>query len=149
MLRPWSYLSIRLRKRRFIEIPGKRKEYGMRTLSTHRSHRDAANVAGNFRYRRRGKLVYQNGKVDGKGNIDSHSSIYNTVFGDENDKPTLHVWSATHIISDNRIPPKGQKEEHFVCLVPNDTKSPLKMKAVLHYRSAPQDVVDALLARSP
>ena len=92
-----------------------------------------------------GKLVYQNGKVDGKGNIDSHSSIYNTVFGDENDKPTLHVWSATHIISDNRIPPKGQKEEHFVCLVPNDTKSPLKMKAVLHYRSAPQDVVDALL----
>ena len=67
------------------------------------------------------------------------------MFGDENDKPTLHVWSATHIISDNRIPPKGQKEESFVCLVPNNTKSPLKINAVLHYRSAPQDVVDALL----
>ncbi|MBI2557467.1 MAG: cytochrome c family protein, partial [Planctomycetes bacterium] len=53
---------------------------------------------------------------------------------------------ATHIISDNRIPPKGQKEEHCVCLVPNDTKFPMKIKAVLHYRSAPQDVVDALLA---
>ncbi|HHT9160068.1 MAG TPA: multiheme c-type cytochrome, partial [Candidatus Brocadiaceae bacterium] len=82
---------------------------------------------------------------DEKGNINSNSTVYHTVFGDENDKPTLHVWSATHIISDNRIPPKGQKEEHFVCLVPTDAKSPLKTKAVLHYRSAPQDVVDALL----
>ena len=93
-----------------------------------------------------GKIVYQNGKVDEKGNIDSHSTVYHTVFGDESGKPTLHVWSATHIISDNRIPPKGQMEEHFVCLVPNDTKLPLKITSVLHYRSAPQDVVDALLA---
>jgi hypothetical protein len=92
-----------------------------------------------------GKIVYQNGKVDEKGNIDSHSTIYHTVFGDENGKPTLHVWSATHIISDNRIPPKGKKEEHFCCFLPNDVKPPLKIKAVLHYRSAPQDVVDALL----
>ena len=92
-----------------------------------------------------GKLVYQHGKVDEKGNINSNSTVYHTVFGDENGNPTLHVWSATHIISDNRIPPKGQKEEPFVCLVPNDAKSPLKIKAVLHYRSAPQDVVDALL----
>ena len=92
-----------------------------------------------------GKLVYQHGKVDEKGNIESHSTIYHTVFGDENGKPTLHVWSATHIISDNRIPPKGKKEESFVCLVPNDTKLPLKITTVLHYRSAPQDVVDALL----
>jgi len=83
--------------------------------------------------------------VDGKGNIDSHSSIYHTVFGDENGKPTLHVWTATHIISDNRIPPKGKKEEHFCCFLPSDVKPPLKIKAVLHYRSAPQDVVDALL----
>jgi len=87
----------------------------------------------------------QNGKVDEKGNIDSHSTIYHTVFGDESGKPTLHVWSATHVISDNRIPPKGQKEEHFVCLIPTYVKFPLKTKTVLHYRSAPQDVVDALL----
>lgn len=91
------------------------------------------------------KIVYQNGKVDEKGNVDPNATIYHTVFGDEKGEPTLHVWSATHIISDNRIPPKGQKEEHFVCLVPSDTKSPLKIKAVLHYRSAPQDVVDVLL----
>lgn len=92
-----------------------------------------------------GKLVYQHGKVDEKGNIKSNTTVYHTVFGDESGKQTLHVWAATHIISDNRIPPKGQKEEHFVCLIPNDTKFPLKIKAILNYRSAPQDVVDALL----
>ncbi len=91
------------------------------------------------------KIIYQSGKVDEKGNVDPNATIYHTVFGDENGKQTLHVWTATHIISDNRIPPKGQKEEHFVCLIPGDAKSPLKVKAVLHYRSAPQDVVDTLL----
>ncbi|TLD40206.1 MAG: cytochrome c family protein [Candidatus Jettenia ecosi] len=91
------------------------------------------------------KIVYQSGKVDEKGNIDPNATIYHTVFGDENGKQTLHVWAATHIISDNRIPPKGQKEEHFVCLIPGSAKSPLKVKAVLHYRSAPQDIVDTLL----
>ncbi|GAB63787.1 MAG: cytochrome c554 family protein [Candidatus Jettenia sp.] len=91
------------------------------------------------------KIIYQSGKVDEKGNVDPNATIYHTVFGDENGKQTLHVWTATHIISDNRIPPKGQKEEHFVCLIPGDAKSPLKVKAVLHYRSAPQDIVDTLL----
>lgn len=91
------------------------------------------------------KIIYQSGKVDEKGNIDPNATIYHTVFGNEKGEPTLHVWAATHIISDNRIPPKGEKEERFICLLPNDAKSPLKIKAVLHYRSAPQDVVDALL----
>ncbi len=92
-----------------------------------------------------GKMVYQSGMVDEKGNIDSNAAIYHTVFGNERGEPTLYVWSATHVISDNRIPPKGQKEEHFACLVPTGIKFPLKIKAILHYRSAPQDVVDALL----
>lgn len=92
-----------------------------------------------------GKTIFQSGKVDEKGNVDPNSTIYHTVFGDKNDQPTLHVWSATHIISDNRIPPKGKREEHIICLVPNDAKPPLKINAILHYRSAPQHVIDALL----
>jgi len=92
-----------------------------------------------------GKQIYQSGNADEKGDIDPNSTIYHTVFGDENDKPTLHVWAATHIISDNRIPPKGQKEEQFACIIPIDAKSPLKITAVLNYRSAPQHVVDELL----
>ena len=92
-----------------------------------------------------GKTVYQSGKVDDKGDIDPNATIYHTVFGNEQGEPTLHVWEATHIISDHRIPPKGQQVEHYACLVPPDTKLPLKVEVVLHYRSAPQDVVDGLL----
>ncbi len=92
-----------------------------------------------------GKILYQSGKVDEKGTVDPNTTIYHTVFGDKDGKPTLHVWSATQILSDNRVPPKGQKEENFVCLVPGDVNAPLKIKTVLYYRSAPQDVVDALM----
>ncbi len=92
-----------------------------------------------------GKYLYHSGKVDGKGVVDPNTPIYHTVFGDKDGKPTLHVWSATQILSDNRVPPKGQKEERYACAVPQDAKFPLKITAVLNYRSAPQEVVDALL----
>jgi hypothetical protein len=91
------------------------------------------------------ETLYHSGMVDGEGKIDPEATIYHTVFGDENGEPTLHVWAATHVISDNRVPPKGKKEEKFVCLLSDDMKSPLKIKAILNYRSAPQDVVNALL----
>ena len=92
-----------------------------------------------------GKLIYKVGDVDEKGNIDDTAVIYHTIFGNEKGEPTLHVWTATHVISDNRIPPKGKKEERFVCQIPTDIKPPLKVETVLQYRSAPQGVVDALL----
>ncbi|MCF6159113.1 MAG: cytochrome c family protein [wastewater metagenome] len=92
-----------------------------------------------------GKTIYRSGNVDEKGTIDPNATIYHTVFGNEKGEPTIHVWSATHVISDNRIPPKGKKEERFVCLIPNTTKSPLTIHVVLRYRSAPQDVIDMLL----
>jgi hypothetical protein len=92
-----------------------------------------------------GKLIYKVGDVDEKGKIDGNATVYHTVFGNEQGEPTLLVWTATHVISDNRIPPKGKKEERFVCQIPADIKPPLKVETVLQYRSAPQDVVDALL----
>jgi hypothetical protein len=55
------------------------------------------------------------------------------------------VWEADHIISDHRIPTKGQMVEKYAFLVPGDTKLPLQLKAVLHYRSAPQWLAVALL----
>ncbi len=84
-----------------------------------------------------GKLLFNRGSVDSEGNIDSEATIYHTVFGNEKGEPTVLVWEATHIISDNRVPPKGKKEEQFACLIPGDIKPPLKIKAVLNYRSAP------------
>ncbi|GAX60323.1 heme protein [Candidatus Scalindua japonica] len=92
-----------------------------------------------------GSLLFKRGGVDSKGNIDSVATIYHTVFGNEHGEPTVHVWEATHIISDNRVPPKGKKEEQFSLLIPEDIKLPLKIKAVLNYRSAPQYLVNDLL----
>ncbi|MDR4497117.1 MAG: cytochrome c family protein [Candidatus Scalindua sp.] len=92
-----------------------------------------------------GKLLFNRGGVDESGAIDPQATVYHTVFGNEKGEKTLHVWEATHIISDNRIPPKGKKEEYFAFVIPQDTKTPLKIKAVLNYRSAPQNVVDSLM----
>ena len=92
-----------------------------------------------------GKVLYQSGTVDEKGKIDSEATIYHTVFGNEKGEPTMLVWEATHIISDIRVPPKGKREEQFACLIPNDAKPPIKINAVLNYRSAPQHIVDELL----
>lgn len=92
-----------------------------------------------------GNPLYNSGAVDKEGKIDPEATIYHTVFGNEKGEPTLDVWEATHIISDNRVPPKGKKVEKFVCLVSNNVKLPIKINAVLNYRSAPQYVVNALL----
>ncbi len=92
-----------------------------------------------------GKVLYQSGTVDEKGKIDSEATIYHTVFGNEKGEPTMLVWEATHIISDIRVPPKGKREEQFACLIPNDAKPPIKINAILNYRSAPQHIVDELL----
>ena len=91
------------------------------------------------------KPLYNSGAVDAEGKIDPETTIYHTVFGNEKGEPTILVWEATHIISDIRVPPKGKREEHFACLIPNDVKPPLKINAILNYRSAPQYVVNKLL----
>ncbi|MEE9558123.1 MAG: multiheme c-type cytochrome [Candidatus Brocadiales bacterium] len=92
-----------------------------------------------------GKKVYHSGYLDGEGHLDEDAVVYHTVFGDKDGKPTLNVWEADHIISDHRIPTKGQMVEKYAFLVPRDTKLPLQLKAVLHYRSAPQWLAVALL----
>lgn len=92
-----------------------------------------------------GKSLYNSGTVDEEGKVDTNAIIYHTVFGNEKGEPTLRVWEATHVISDIRVPPKGKKEEQFTCLIPNDIKTPIKIKAILNYRSAPQYVVNTFL----
>ena len=92
-----------------------------------------------------GTLLFNRGGVDESGAIDPQATVYHTVFGNEKGEETLHVWEATHVISDNRISPKGKKEESFAFVIPQDIKAPIKIKAVLNYRSAPQYVVDSVL----
>ncbi|OHB91465.1 MAG: hypothetical protein A3I59_03330 [Planctomycetes bacterium RIFCSPLOWO2_02_FULL_50_16] len=92
-----------------------------------------------------GKQVYHSGYLDDKGHLDGDAVVYHTVFGDKDGKPTYKVWEADHIISDHRIPPRGQMVEKYAFLVPSDAKMPLQVKTVLHYRSAPQWLAVELL----
>ena len=92
-----------------------------------------------------GKNVYHSGKLDENGKIDEDAVIYHTVFGDKDGKPTYKVWEANLVISDYRIPPKGEMIEKYAFLAPRDAKLPLQVKAVLHYRSAPQWLAVELL----
>lgn len=85
-----------------------------------------------------GKKVYHSGYLDENGHLEEDTVIYHTIFGNEKGQPTHKIWEADHVISDYRIPPKGQRVERYAFLVPGDAKLPLQIKAVLHYRSAPQ-----------
>ncbi len=97
-----------------------------------------------------GKEVYHSGYLDEKGNLEEDAVIYHTVFGNKEGQPTYKVWEADYVISDYRIPPKGQMVEKYAFLVPDDAKLPLQVKTVLHYRSAPQWLAAELLGdRAP
>lgn len=94
-----------------------------------------------------GKTIFESGWVDKKGKLDPDATIYNTILGDKNGKPTLKVWWATQILSDNRIPPKKSKVETYSVPVPAGAKRPFRVVATLKYRGAPQELVDELLGK--
>ena len=51
---------------------------------------------------------------------------------------------ADHVLSDNRIPPKGSRTEQFSFLVPLTGILGYTIEAALRYRSAPQSLIDDL-----
>lgn len=96
-----------------------------------------------------GKIIYESGKLDEKGNVPEDARMYNTVYADKNGKPTEKVWEAEKILKDKRIPPKGHSIEEFEFSTGGPVKRPLHIHAELLYRSAPQHLVDKLLKDKP
>ncbi|MCC4769369.1 cytochrome c family protein [Methanosarcina sp. DH2] len=91
-----------------------------------------------------GRELYHSGALDSAGKIDSGATIYHTVFADSGGKPTVKLWEAESILSDNRIGPKGSVVEKHSFVMPENASNPISTKAVLHYRSAPQEHIDKL-----
>ncbi len=58
----------------------------------------------------------------------------------------IEVWTVTHIISDNRILPKGYGIAEYDFLIPSETKPPYTITAILKYWPFPQALVDSLLS---
>jgi len=96
-----------------------------------------------------GRVVYRSGDMDEAGNIKPGAVIYRSVLGKEGRamKPTLFLPEATQVLSDHRIRPQGFDMEEFTFTVPPDAKGPLKFRAVVRYRSAPQALVNDLLGK--
>ncbi len=94
-----------------------------------------------------GKVIFESGWLDKKGKIDPDATLYHTVLGTKDGKPTIKVWEATQILSDNRIPPKKSKVETYSVPVPRGAKKPFKVVVILKYRGAPQEVIDEVLGK--
>jgi hypothetical protein len=90
-----------------------------------------------------GREIYHSGSLDEKGRIDQ-ATVYHTVFADSEGNPTVKVWEAESVLSDNRIAPKESAVEKHSFSMPEDASNPLRTKAVLHYRSASQEHIDEL-----
>lgn len=91
-----------------------------------------------------GKEIYHSGALDEEGNIDPEATVYHTVFADSEGNPTVKVWEAESILSDNRIGPESSAVENHSFSMPQNASNPISVKAVLHYRSASQGHMDEL-----
>jgi len=96
-----------------------------------------------------GKVIFESGQLDKKGNIDGKAVIYHTVYADKKGNPTEKVWEAEKILKDYRIPPKQSVTETFSFAVPEGAKRPFTVSVELLYRSAPQYIVDKLMKDKP
>ena len=89
---------------------------------------------------RKGKIIFQSGKLDKDGYLPDNTIIYNTVFGDGDGKPVLNVSKARKIIKDRRIPPLESLKETIK--LPNNNYKSININVRLLYRSLPQKILD-------
>lgn len=94
---------------------------------------------------RDGGIVYRSGAIEnGQTEPDTHSFM--VKLGDKNgEKVEVEVWRITHIMSDNRILPKGHALVDYLFEVPPGTLGPLTVEADLNYWPFSQAFADQLL----
>ena len=91
-----------------------------------------------------GDPVFRSGEVDARGKVDEEAVMYHAVLADENGEITYLPWRAEKMISEKLIPPRGTVREPYTVAIPDDARGPLSVRALLRYRSAPQEVLDEL-----
>lgn len=91
-----------------------------------------------------GKEIYHSGGLDSESEVDPDAVIYRAVLGDASGNPTIKVWEAESILSDNRIFPKETRVENYTFAIPRDVMGPITVVAKLNYRSASQKLLDEL-----
>lgn len=90
-----------------------------------------------------GKEIFRSGAIDGNGRVDPEAIMYHSVLVDAEGKVTYLPWRAVKMVKEKLIPPKQTVRERYAFAAPAGAK----VRAVLRYRSAPQDVMDELFGK--
>ncbi|NQE45005.1 hypothetical protein C5S31_03145 [ANME-1 cluster archaeon GoMg2] len=94
-----------------------------------------------------GKEFYHVGGLDSDGEVDPDAVMYRVVLGDASGNPTVKVWEAESLLSDNRIFPKETRVEQFSFAIPEGVNGPITVEAKLNYRSASQKLLDSIFGK--
>jgi len=95
-----------------------------------------------------GKEVFRSGAVDATtGKVDRDAVMYHSVLLDEEGEATYMPWRAVEMLEEKLIPPKETVRERYAVRISKVARGPFTVKAVLRYRSAPQEVLDQLFGR--
>jgi len=94
-----------------------------------------------------GKEIYRSGAIGADGAVDNKAVMFHSVLLDKSGKVTFRPWLAAKMAVEKLIPPKATVKESYTVDLPEGVKGPLKVRAVLRYRSAPQEVLDRLFGK--
>ncbi|MHC4953613.1 MAG: multiheme c-type cytochrome [Planctomycetota bacterium] len=94
-----------------------------------------------------GKEIYRSGAIDADGRVDPEAVMYHSVLVDKAGKVTFKPWAAEKMIKEKLIGPKETVRESYEIAIPAGTKGALKVRCVLRYRGAPQEVMDELFGK--
>lgn len=94
-----------------------------------------------------GREIFRSGAVDAEGRVDPQAVMYHSVLADENGVVTYLPWRAAKMVAEKLLHPKETARETYTAALPDGAKGPFRVRAVLRYRSAPQEVLDALFGK--
>ena len=90
-----------------------------------------------------GKEVFRSGAIDENGRVDPKAVMYHSVLVDKEGKVPFKPWAAEKMIKEKLIGPRETVRETYTVPLPDRCT----VRAVLRYRSAPQEVMDELFGK--
>ena len=94
-----------------------------------------------------GSELYRSGRLEESGAIQPGAVVYTTTLHDAEGQVTYLPWKAVRIAHENLLHAKETRRETYVVPLPGGVRGPLAARAVLRYRSAPQEVLDELFGK--
>jgi len=90
----------------------------------------------------KGSNIFNSGFLNKKGELEKNSFIFNTVFGDENNKPVVNIAKARKVLKNNTIPAKSSVTR--VIKLSRKLKSKDNISIRLLYRGMPQSILNSI-----